>query len=47
MLVLSEQVASRAAIDVSAFPRHEVTVRNRGGLVAVRVIDDLGRLESA
>src|SRR5213594_4831950 len=47
LLVLSEQVASRAAIDVSAFPRHEVTVRNRGGLVAVRVIDDLGRLESA
>ena len=46
-LVLSEQVASRAAIDVSAFPRHELTVRNRGGPVAVRVIDDLERLESA
>ena len=45
-LVLSEQVASRAALDVSAFPRHELTVRNRGGLLAVRVIDDLGRLES-
>jgi len=28
------------------FPRHELTVRNRGGLLAVRVIDDLERLES-
>jgi adenylate cyclase len=43
-LVISEPVASRAAIDVSAFPRHELAVRHRGGLVAVRVIDDLGRL---
>jgi len=47
VLVLSEEVASRAALDVSAFPRHELTVRNRGGLLAVRVIDDLGRLPSA
>src|SRR5207245_9644907 len=38
-LVLSEQVASRAAIDVSAFPRPELTVRHRGGLLAVRAID--------
>jgi len=47
VLVVSEQVASRAAIDVSAFPRHELAVRNRGALVAVRVIDDLGRLKRA
>jgi adenylate cyclase len=45
-LVISEDVAVGAGIDVSAFPRHEVTVRNRAVPVMVRVIDDVRRLES-
>jgi adenylate cyclase len=43
-LVISENVAVAAGVDVSAFPRHEVTVRNRAVPVAVRVIDDVRRL---
>jgi adenylate cyclase len=37
-LVLSEEVARLAGLDLSAFPGHELTVRNRGGRVGVRVI---------
>ncbi len=47
-LVISEQVAQRAGIDVSMFPRHEIAVRNRRQPLAIRVIDDargLGGLE--
>jgi adenylate cyclase len=40
-LVISEQVAERAGIDVSAFPRHEITVRNRREPLAIRVIADV------
>jgi adenylate cyclase len=39
-LVMSEEVAARAGLDVSAFPRHELTVRNRAGVLAVRVVED-------
>ena len=39
-LVISEQVAERAGLDVSAFPRHEITVRNRREPLAIRVIAD-------
>jgi len=46
-LVISEEVAIAAGVDVSAFPRHEVTVRNRGVPVAVRVIADPSRLAAA
>lgn len=44
-LVISEQVAARAAVDVSGFPRHEITVRNRREPLAIRVVaraTDLG-----
>jgi adenylate cyclase len=39
-LVISERVAERAGLDVSAFPRHEITVRNRHEPLAIRVIAD-------
>jgi adenylate cyclase len=43
-LVVSEQVGLEAGLDLSAFPRYELTLRNRGGLLAVRVIDDIAKL---
>ena len=43
-LVISEEVAALAGIDVSEFPRHELTLRNRLQPLAVRVIEDVGRL---
>jgi adenylate cyclase len=39
--VISEEVARRAEVDVSALPRHEVTVRNRTAALAVRVVADV------
>jgi adenylate cyclase len=44
-LVISEKVAARAGVDVSAFPRHEITVRNRLEILAIRVIPDAADLE--
>ena len=44
-LVISEEVASRAGVDVSAFARHEITVRNRREPLAIRVIPDVAELE--
>jgi adenylate cyclase len=43
-LVISEQVAERAGLDVSTFPRHEITVRNRREPLAIRVIADVRAL---
>lgn len=43
-LVISEQVAQCAGVDVSAYPRHELTVRNRTEPLAIRVIDDVHRM---
>jgi adenylate cyclase len=43
-LVVSEAVALRAGLDVSAFPRHEAMVRNRQEPLAIRVIADAGAL---
>jgi adenylate cyclase len=43
-LVISEDVASRAAVDVSQFARHEITVRNRREPLAIRVIPELADL---
>jgi hypothetical protein len=40
-------VGTRAGIDVSALPRHELTVRNRAGVLAVRTVDDVARLGPA
>ena len=46
-LVISEHVATRAGLDASAFPRHELTVRNRREPLAIRVVDDVHRLPLA
>ena len=43
-LVLSEEVATRAALDVSEYARHELTVRNREAPLAVFVVPHAGRL---
>ena len=40
-LVISEEVAKQAAVDVSSFPRHELAVRNRRELMTIYVIDDV------
>jgi adenylate cyclase len=46
-LVLSEQVAVRAGVDISRFGRHELTVRNRSAPIVVYVIDDVGTLRAS
>jgi len=43
-LVVSEAVARHAALDLSRFPAHELTVHNRAGQVAVRVVDRVAQL---
>jgi adenylate cyclase len=40
-LIISDQVARCAGIDVSAFPRHELTVRNRREPLGIRIIDEV------
>ena len=40
-LVISEEVAKRADVVVSAFPRHELTVRNRREPLAIYVVGDI------
>ena len=37
-LVVSEDVARRAGVDLSPFPRHDLAVRNRAGRVEIRVV---------
>ena len=43
-LVMSDAVGTRAGIDVGALPRHELTVRNRAGVLAIRVVEDVTTL---
>ena len=38
-LIISEQVAQRAGVDVSDYPAHSLTVRNRTEPLTIRVID--------
>ena len=45
-LIISEQVAELADIDVSRFPRHELTVRNRNEPIVIRVVTQVQRLSS-
>lgn len=40
-LIISEQVAQRAGIDVTAYPAHSLTVRNRTEPLTIRVIDNV------
>ena len=46
-LIISEKVAARAGVDASAFPRHEITVRNRLEILAIRVIPDAADLNTS
>jgi adenylate cyclase len=39
-LVVSDRVAERAGLDVTALPRHELALRNRGEPLTIRVIRD-------
>ena len=43
-LIISEAVAECAGMDVTALPRHELTVRNRGEPIVIRTIDDVDGL---
>jgi len=43
-LVVSEDVARHAAVDLSRFPAHDLTVRNRAGQIAVRVVERVASL---
>jgi adenylate cyclase len=43
-LIISEQVAEQAGLAVSAFPRHELTVRNRREALAIFVVEDVEAL---
>jgi adenylate cyclase len=43
-LVVSVDVARHAALDLTRFPAHDLTVRNRAGQIAVRVIDRVAKL---
>jgi adenylate cyclase len=40
-LVISEQAVQHAGLDVSSFPRHELTLRNRRELLTVYIIGDV------
>ena len=46
-LVISEEVAQQAGLDVSGLPRHEITVRNRREPLTIFVVDDVAALASA
>ncbi len=43
-LILSDRVAERAGVDLSGFPREEITVRNRAEAVVVRIVKDVDSL---
>jgi adenylate cyclase len=46
-LVVSEAVAHRATLDLSRFPAHNLTVRNRANPVPIRVVDRVKNLPTA
>lgn len=43
-LVVSEQVAQRAGVDLSSFPAARVSVRNRDASIAIRIVADVEAL---
>jgi adenylate cyclase len=45
-LVVSEDVARHATLDLSHFPAYNLSVRNRAGKIAIRVIDRVANLPS-
>ena len=46
-LVISEDVAVRAGLDVSGYPREELTLRNRSTPLAIRIVADARALAAA
>jgi adenylate cyclase len=44
-LVVSEDVARHAGVDLTAFPRHDLAVRNRAGLIGIRVVARVAALD--
>jgi adenylate cyclase len=44
-VIISDLVAELAGLDVSAFPRYEILVRNRLNPIFIRAIDDVQELE--
>ena len=46
-LVVSDDVAARAGIDLTACPRHQIEVRGRSEPVAIRVVAQAAELETA
>ena len=46
-LVISEDVATRAGVDVHDYPREELTLRNRSTPLAIRIIADARGLAAA
>ena len=43
-LIISEEVARQAGLVVSAFPRHDLTVRNRREALTIFVVEDVETL---
>jgi adenylate cyclase len=39
-LIVAQAVADKAGIDLAVFPRHEIEVRGRVGMMAIRVVED-------
>jgi len=46
-LVVSEETVLRAGLDLSAFPRHEIEIRGRREMLAVRTVASAGALSAA
>src|SRR6516165_6404738 len=46
-LVVSEETVRRAGLDLSAFPRHEIEIRGRREMLAVRTVISAGDLTTA
>lgn len=44
-LIMSNLVAENAGIDVSSFPKHELTVRNRRTPIVIRTVKDIQQLD--
>ena len=40
-LVISEEVARHAGMNVESFPRHDLTVRNRRDTLTIYIIEDV------
>jgi len=46
-MVLSEQVATCVGLDLTAYPRYEITVRNRAEPLAIYVVEDVHSIATA